>query len=84
MQYASEERVREILNTQFGTDIRTVTVSGQRYSVSLENGEPIILCEWAELPEGHTVNGSNLYWVRRWEHSSGPLPEQYREVVAAL
>lgn len=67
MQLASEERIREILTTQFGVDIRNCERDGRKFSSTFEEGVPIIVCEWTNLPPGHTMNGSNIWWVRVWE-----------------
>lgn len=82
MQYASEERVREILTTQFDVDIRTIEIEGSRFSATFEDNVVTILCEWGELPEGHSINGSNMYWVRRWtKWDNQEISEEYQKVV---
>lgn len=83
MQLASEERIREILTTQFGVDIRVTEVEGRKFSVTFENNEPIIICEWTNLPEGHTVNGSNLYWVRVWTNEED-MTTEYQTLVDSI
>lgn len=83
MQLASEERIREILTTEFGVDIRVTEVEGRKFSVTFENNEPIIICEWTNLPEGHTVNGSNLYWVRVWTNEED-MTTEYQTLVDSI
>lgn len=84
MQYASADQVRDILIEQFGVDIRESEVDGRKFSVTFEDDEPIIICEWTNLPEGHTVNGSNLYWVRVWAREDGEMPEEYKTLVESF
>lgn len=69
---ASEKQIRDILAEHLNLDIRETHVGDRRFTVTVKEGRAQNVCEWGELPEGHTMNDSRMWWIRKWDEDAGP------------